>query len=236
MQMTLPELFAIANGKTYLGEYRCRFCGSPASQPHKLADTFTAIDSLTDPLSNYACVGCLLCLEEIGDVNLPDGKTLAMTRSYRRGCSWVITQDSCVGATKAHIQFLRETCLNPPEPPFAISIAVSGQKHTLYRGVVCHSRENMVVTLEGEKVEYHIDELKDRLNLCGHLIAATGKPALEEKPDAFFWGRVAQRYTHWEELLSQWEEVRESPLSRLAVFLSPKKEDCERAFTDSLAG
>jgi len=167
----------------------------------------------------------VLCLREDADIELIDGVKRAgqKVRCY----SWVVAGGRAIAATKAHLTHLRALCLEPPEPPFAIVLSESGQKHLLYRGAVCRSREVVTVTLEEERVTYRVPELRDRLDLVGRLVAATGKPALAEPPNVRFGMAVLDRFPEsGEQLLMTWESVREEPLSRLAAFLSASKEVC----------
>lgn len=98
--------------------------------------------------------GSLLALEESGLATYHTGEQYHFRVAFRRMCSWVITKTEAIAATKGHIDYLRGVCLSPPEPPYTISIAVSGQKHVLYRAAVCYSRDVITVTLEGEAITY----------------------------------------------------------------------------------
>ena len=228
--MTLPELMAVSAGLKCEGPNRCCYCGAGARDPYTLPLSFTTRDTLTLPRSQFICVGCKICLEEAGVAGYPDGEIYRFTKAYRRMLSHVITTSKVTQATKGHIEFLRNTCLNPPAPPFAISIAVSGQKHVLYRGRVCHSRDNITMSLEGQLISYRREDLVKRLGLTSRLVAATGKPALAESVTSSFWFRVCEKYVEGESLCEEWQYVREEPLSQLASFLTPKKEDCERVY------
>jgi hypothetical protein len=183
----------------------------------------------------------VLCLRESAEITLIDGE---IRRGQKvRGYSWVVTANSALAATKAHLEQLRALCLDPPEPPFAIVLTDSGQTHQLYRGTVNHSREVVTVTLEaepvtyraGQRVFYRPDELAPRLDLCGRLIAATGKPALREPITQRFALAVMERYCDGEALLNLWTRVREQPLSRLAAWISPAKETCLNVYPSDFA-
>lgn len=229
--MTGPQLLAMASGITSLGQYRCVFCGAPANREYELSESFTTRDTLRCPGSKHICVGCTLALEEVGIAVYHTGESYHFTKAFRRMCSWVITSKVVTAATKAHTAYLRRVCLNPPEPPFVVSLAVSGQKHVLYRSVVNHdSGSAIVATLEGEPVEFRPVDLMRRLDLCGRLVSATGKPALVESPTPAFWFRVSERFVDGIQLCETWERVRGEPLSRLAAFLCPAKEEAEREY------
>lgn len=224
------DLFAASKGTRCSGYFRCIFCGSPASQSYSLKDSFTARDTLRCPGSSHACAGCLLALEESGTAIYHDGSRQEFTKAFRRMCSWIVTASSCVAATKAHMSYLRDVCLEPPPPPYFISIAVSGQRQILYRSILCRLDSHAVITLEGERIDYRPADLADRLRLCGMLAAATGKPALSEPPGHSLWFRVCERYSQGESLCSEWERVRHEPLSQLAAFLCAPKEACEHEY------
>jgi hypothetical protein len=126
---------------------------------------------------------------------------------------------------------VRAIALDPPEPPFALILTIGGRTHQLYRGVVCHSRDECVLTLEGERIYYSPAALADRIDLCKQLIAATGKPRLAESPAAVMVCTLQEHYGGAAaELLDRWEPVWSAALTRLALFLSPVKEDCAREY------
>lgn len=233
--MTACELLAIANGIKCEGEHKCVFCGAKAYREHALSETFTSHDTLVRPSSKHICEGCVIALQEAGTGTRPDGQEYTVNKSFRRMHTHIITEKQVVIATKEHIEFIRNTCLNPPEPPFVISIAISGQKHILYRGAVNRIREHVQVTLEGEKIEYHINNLKTRLELTSRLVAATGKPALASGMSVSMWFAVCDRYgrDNGGIYCKEWEKVQYEPLSRLAAFLTPKKEVCQIAYPNN---
>lgn len=212
--MTATQLLAASRGIECTGPHRCVYCGAPASAPFAVPSSFTARDTLRCPGSQFACAGCLLALEEVGEAVYCTGERYQFTKAFRRMCSWVVTSANAVAATKGHIDYLRGVCLNPPEPPFAISLAVSGQRHILYRGVVCQSRDAASATLEGERIDYRPAELAAMLALAGRVCAATGKPALVESPGPSLWFRVCERYADGERIAAEWSNVWQSPLAR----------------------
>jgi hypothetical protein len=165
-------------------------------------------------------------MDERADIELLDGEVreAQKTRMY----SWVITKDRAVAATKAHLHLLRPIFISPPEPPFALVLTDSGQKQLLYRGRVNHDRSEVVCTLEEQVIAYRPWELAARLKLCGKLVAATGKPALAETVNARFGMAVIERFpTTGAQLITEWQRVREEPVSRLACWLSANKETCD---------
>ena len=233
---SVPHLFALAHGTICTGPHRCFYCGAPCAEEYPAAeyvkDSFTGRNSVPCPGSPWVCAGCVLCLREKADLTTHDGK--ARTGQKVRGYSWVITGERATACTKADLQHLRYVCLNGPDTvgPWAVVLSDSGQKHLLYRGVVNQTVEYpRTVTLEGEPITYHRDDLLARLQLCGQMVAATGKPALAEEPTSRFGIAIMERYPgSGERLLLEWERVREQPLSRLAAWLSAPKVDCEKEY------
>lgn len=229
MPRSVPHLFARAAGSDCIGPLRCFYCGAPCDGAYPalayVRDSFTGRNDVPCPGSPAVCTGCVLCLDEAADVTLLTGEH--RTGQKMRNWSWLVTERERLAGNKAHRDRWRASCVDPPRPPFALVLADSGQKHLLYRGVVCRSREDVSVTLEGERVDYRPDDLHARLELCGRLIAASGKPALAEPPSVGMALGVLARYRASEMLLEEWTRVREEPLSRLAHWLSPPKERCE---------
>lgn len=233
--MSVPELFATAHGVACTGPHRCFFCGAACEERHPAAffvkDSFTGRTEVAAPGSPWVCDGCVLCLRESATCPMIDGTERLVTKCAMRAWSWLVTPKRVAAGSKANLERWRELCLHPPEPPFAIILSESGQKHLLYRGLVCWSQESVCVTLETERVYYRTVELSERLFLCGHLVAATGKPALDEEIAPRFAMSVIARYPDTgEALIEAWSVLRETPLSRLAGFLSPNKEICESLY------
>lgn len=225
---TAPELFASALEAQY--DQQCFYCGAPCGRTYATAawvkDSFTDHSGVAAPASEYVCRGCVAALQEKITVTLPDGsiKKKQKTRTY----SWVITSDSATACTKADRPWLLERCLSPPEPPYAISISESGQKHLLYRGVVALSRRPVTVTLEGERIDYAPDDLRGRLILCKRVAAACGQPVLSQERLTDSQAMHLIRHHNEERLPEEWHAVAGEPLTRLAAFFTPKREECRR--------
>lgn len=220
---TVPALLAHTRGLVCRGPHRCYYCGAPCAGEYVAAewvkDSFTARDTIVG--GDWVCVGCTLALDERATLTLPDGTVRVgqKTRCY----SHVISAERAVAATKAHRAWLLDQCLAPPEPPFAIVLSDSGQKHLLYRGVVCRDRERFALTLEGERIDYAPDELRARLAVAMKICAATGKPALAEPLSHSAAMRVVAMHGD-ESLVRDWNH--EEGLSLLAAWLCPTKEEC----------
>ena len=240
--MTVPELFALSQGIALQGDSQCFFCGAAADGTYRAADyvrdSFTGRNDVACPGSAVVCAGCVLCLREDCEVRYPGGTRKHQTKAAMRGHSWVISTSGGIGAfaaTKAHLGFLRDVCLDPPAPPFAIVLSDSGKKHLLYKGVVCWSAESPIATLEGERIDYRPADLAGRIDLCGQLIAATGKPALAEPPSVRLALAVCERFAAGLTMISQWEHLHAEPLSRLAAWLCPGREGCQQLYSATAA-
>ena len=229
--VSAPHLYAIAHGQDCTGPHRCYYCTAPCDERFPISeyvkDSFTGRDGVP-ACSQWICVGCTLCLRERCDLTTADGNK--RTGMKVRGFSWVITPAAAQAATKADLNFLRLNCLVPPESPFVICLSDSGQKHLLYRGVVNHSRSRVVATLEGERIEYTPDDLGRRLGLCQMLCAVTGKPALREPPSTQMGMNFIRDYPTAEDQFDLWLRVWNEPLSRLASWICPNRDDCQKLF------
>jgi CRISPR type IV-associated protein Csf1 len=220
--LTAPQLFARYQPQ---GDETCFYCGGQCDQTHAAKDvvksSFTGLDTVT--LSNWVCVCCVDAMQEGIDLTLIDGHQKSNQKI--RGYSWIITSKTRQACTKAHRVDLLDVCIDPPATPFVICISDSGQKHLLYRAVVNHSRELITVTLEGESITYQPSQLIERLQLCKQIAAATGKPAMKETMSTQTQMRIIEHYES-EHVLAAWNKVRSEPLTRLAVWLCPAKEEC----------
>lgn len=230
---SVPHLLARAKGTNCVGPHSCFYCGAPCDDSYPVVahvrDTFTARSTVRCPGSTAICQGCVFCWAQDADLIFVDGTTRSQQKVVLY--SWVITSQFVRAATKAHINQLRELCLAPPTPPYAIVLSDSGQKHLLYQGVVNNNTNYLCVTIEGEPITYQPHALQARLNLIGPLVAATGKPALAEPITTRFGMAVMERYPKsGEQCLLTWERMREEPLSRLAAWLSPNKEVCHELY------
>lgn len=127
----------------------CYLCGNPATLPLILKDTFTAHSSCKVPTSNKMCDRCNSAINGREKIlwywNSEKGK---WSRLWGRSLSRLYLGDTLVaptlegerteGKVTAPVvsnlvtrKQMRDWLLNPPEPPFTIAIAESGQKHIL---------------------------------------------------------------------------------------------------------
>jgi hypothetical protein len=223
---------AMAHGLACEGPHRCFYCGAPCGEGHPAAahvkGSFTGRPGVAAPGSPWVCPGCVLCLREGAEIELVDGGRRAGQRM--RGYSWVVGAGRAVAATKAHLGALRGACLRPPPPPFAIVLSDSGQTHQLYRGVVNHASDPVVVTLEAERIDYRPADLARLLAVAARYCAAAGKPALSEPVSAR--GAIATigRCRDGEAIVETWGRAWGTPIGRLCAWLTPNRESCAKEY------
>jgi hypothetical protein len=230
--MTASELFSGENNKPGLN--KCYYCGAFCDETHLskyfVKDTFTNRDIVKYPQSKYVCVGCAESLGVGPDqMDMIDGSV--KIRENARGMqprmySWFLTPMRRVAGTKAHISQWRNLLIDPPEPPFAIVLADSGQKQLIFRAPVALDNLFFSILLEDEYIEVIPKLLKDRISMCTPICAALGKPALLGDISFSSWSRFQEYYGEIESL-EKWMGVRAQPLSRLAAWLSLSKEDAK---------
>ncbi len=220
---TTPQLLARAMGLERPGDQRCYYCGGRCddSFPAQVKDTFNDRAAAACPRSTVRCGGC--------EYLMTNGVPMAGREKPQKPWtySWVITPATATPLTKADLTTIRGTCLAPPAPPYAIVIAASGQKHIAFRTPAGIDRTTATVGLEGETISYHPDDLRARLWLSSRVAAAAGKPALTEELSMSACIAIFDRFEDGEDLIGQWSRVWTEPLSRLAAFLTPKREDCQ---------
>jgi CRISPR type IV-associated protein Csf1 len=221
--ITAPQLFA--GGQEFgpaICFYCCGACEETNSTDKIVKSSFTGLDTVT--LSPWVCDGCIAAMQEKMEITLVDGEI--RTGQKIRGYSWVITSDGKYAATKSHKAELLDVCLNPPEPPFVICLADSGQKHLLYRSLVNATRDMVIVQLELEQITFRPSDLADRIKLTKRVCAATGKPAMQETMSPQTLMRIVDHYES-EEILEAWLGCYHESLTRLATWLTPAKSECE---------
>jgi hypothetical protein len=141
----------------------CYLCGKPGSQPLSLKDSFTAHSIAKCPDSKHLCDRChwvipLRCWYLNPNKN-------AWGKLFSRNWSWlfqgekvispIIAGDRGEGKDKLPIVSslptraeIRGWLLNPPEPPFTIVVAESGQKHLVPFAPEAHSRDYFPILFE----------------------------------------------------------------------------------------
>ncbi len=226
MSETATQLFARHKGEAVRsGVHVCFYCGGfcddgmPAKKHVK--PTFTALDTVAQ--GTHVCGGCLCAMNEKAELQLIDG---AIRNGQKTRCySLIAHEGGAFAATKAHRKELLALCRNPPSPPYVISISDSGQKHLLYLSKIGKSAEVATVNLEGEAISYRPADFEKRLALCLRMCAAIGKPALSGSLGISQQMIAMERFG--EDALTEWLAVCDEPLTKLAVWLTPPKRECE---------
>lgn len=227
--MTTPELLARAFGvQPRAGDHRCFYCGAPCDgrNPSDVKATFTDWAIVRAPDSRYRCDGCELAMRESAeDIPGREGRPQKM-RNY----SWIITEEKAIALTKADRPAMREACLNPPKPPFAIALAETGQLHILFRTPINWQREPIALQLDKLTITYRQEELEQILGISTRIAAVIGTSHLLEPPtfgDAVRLHR-AMGVVEAERLVESWQRLCGMPQWRLAVFLTSKESTNER--------
>jgi hypothetical protein len=233
---SVPHLFAVATGADCTGPHRCFYCGAPCKDKHPAStyvkSSFTGRAGVVAPGSPWVCRGCVLCLRESTELTLVDGEKRDGQRV--RGYTWLLTRSRAVAMTKTHTAAIRNLCLSPPRPPYALVITDSGQTHQLYRGRVNHASDPVTVSLEAEPITYHPAALAELLPVAARVAAATGKPCLSQPLTPTSGMRVLERYRDGEAIVDQWTRHGSTGIGRLAAWLTPRKEDSANEYPSDL--
>ena len=148
----------------------CYLCAKPASNPLELSNTFTMHSSAKCPDSKLLCDRCYSTIsgnqKQLWYWNESKNK---WSKLWGRSLSRVYQGDTLIAPiiegtyTEGKDTFgvvknlltrveIREYLLNPPEPPFTIAIAESGQKHIIPWALEARSRTLFPVQFELDTV------------------------------------------------------------------------------------
>lgn len=222
--MNASELFATANGAICRGDGRCFYCGNAAQEiALDLRSSFNDWWNVACPSSDRICVGCDLSLNE--KLNMPGRDKPQKTRNW----SWLVTSSDA--KPLGDIAAIRAACLAPPSKAWALAIAVSGQKHVLFRTPANVGEEPFAIQLEAQTVLYRLADLRSRLALAKRIAAASGKPALTAPLDTGLAMRVLETCT--EQQLKDWFDHAAEPINQLCAHICPTKEECQREFSSA---
>jgi len=220
------------------GSERCYYCGAYCSDENLTSfyvkETFTNRDIIKFPNSKYVCVGCV---ESLGngydEMKMVDGSI--KKRDNERGMqprmySWIITKGNKLAATKAHIKELRKIILNPPEIPFSIILADSGQKQLIFRCPVNIDKNNFSLLLEDEVIEnIDVNILNTRIEMIKPIVFLFGKLSLLKKFNISHFAKMNEYFDNIS-IIEKWIEIKNEPISRLAVWLSYSKEELKNEY------
>ena len=210
-----------------VGEHKCYYCGYQCDNKYSVKeyvkDTFTNRDIIQFPNSIYVCKGCSTVNANKGYFQLVNGENIEnMLRNY----SWVLTREKNVAYSKSHIQLIREVILNPPEPPFTIVIAVSGQKQLLFRSKVSLTKDFYPLLFEEKHMIIDISELKECLQLATKICAVIGKMSLKENIET---SKVIKYYETYGDIkdIEFWYKNNQQIIYQLAAYLCEPMELCK---------
>ena len=138
-------------------ENYCYLCGtSPANHNLELKDTFTNHNYAKYPQSKYLCDRCNWAIPLRCKYIKPDGKESTL---YSRNWSWLISKEKSYPIIEDDTvrelptrAMIREWIINPPNPPFTIAIAESGQKHILFMSQESCDRDLFPILFEHDVI------------------------------------------------------------------------------------
>ena len=217
----VPQLFL---GAQEVGPVRCYFCGGSCEDAIPiegfLRPSFTGMD--TTGMGTHVCNGCVSSQVGFRAIELADGtfRHDQKVRSY----SWLLSPSRRLAVVPSMRSVVLDWMLDPPETPFAIVVSTSGQKHLLYRSSVNYVTSDYWVTFETEKIRVVRSMVEDRMDLVKSVCAVVGRAALAEdvagRSGMELYGAIGDR------ALANWMAVKSQPLTRLLVWICPRKEEC----------
>ena len=214
--------------KYNLGENNCFYCGNNCDEQYTkkkfVKDSFTNRDIVKYPGSDFICGCCVESLSGIYEVEQIDGTKKSGRAGQPRMYSWILTEKKQSAFTKKHLFFARENIFFPPDPPFSIVLADSGQKQLIFRTPVNFDKVCFDVMLEEKIINVKPKILKSYLDKAILCSAAIGKIALKN-PDKFNnYRSIIEMYGN-EVPLVEWMEIYNSPMGELAAWLCPGKKE-----------
>lgn len=188
---------------------QCYLCGKEITEgfPRKkvIKPTFTDGPLARAPRSQTVCPECTFCLS-----NKP-------LRMY----SVLATQDKLIHPIRRE---WRDALLDPPDPPFVLALATSGQKHLHFKTRVNWQTDNYWILLEEMPIQVNRDKLASLLDTVEQLYGTFTKD--EIRMGNYNASRVKEfGMVRWEELENRIEQERGSRLFELAVTVAKKGEE-----------
>lgn len=225
--------YLFAKNQYNSGNKKCFYCGIDCNESFAKKDfvkpTFTNRDVVKYPGSDFVCGCCVSSLRTGGDdLTLVDGDVKTGRSATPRMYSWLLCQSGNVAFSKRHLDYARTIVTNPPNPPFSIVLADSGQKQIIFRAAVNYDKESFSVLLEEESILVDRKVLVEYLDVATVLSAAIGKIALRE-PDQFLNYKNTVELYGCELPLIEWMEIYSSPVGRLAAWLCQGKKEALNA-------
>jgi len=197
------EAVTVPNATCWLCGGQTNMLGIPIKKGIK--PTFTDQDLARNMQSKSLCQGCAFCL---GSRSL---------RNY----SLLATENKLLHPNRSE---LRDILLNPPEPPFLVAIAVSGQKHLSFKTHIVYSNDNFPVLLEELLIFINPQKLKMLVESIEELYAEFSKTEIES--GNYNQARIKKfGLARWEMLESQISPRRGNRLFKLAIFIAQRQVD-----------
>jgi hypothetical protein len=142
----------------------CYLCGaSGATKSLSLKDSFTAHSRAKVPESKLWCDRCAWVIPMRVKYYNPNTKKEGLL--FSRTFSWLLSNQQSYPIfegdrvhTLPNRALIRQWLINPPEPPFTIAIAESGQKHILFLAQEAQEKDRFPVLFELDLLE--IDRAK----------------------------------------------------------------------------
>lgn len=218
----------------------CYLCGAtPAPNKLALKNTFTAHCFAKFPDSDHLCDRCQFSIDTRANYwNEAKGKYSLL---YARNWSWLYQGSNLISPVfdGEHEGFpvvknlatrieMRDWLLNPPEPPFTMAIAESGQKHILFLAQEAQSKDLFPVQFEMDSVIVRRAEFSSLLIFFEQLMILgaskteilTGKYKSQFLLNAY----LNQNFIKLEEEISK---RRGSRLLELVAYVAQKEEICQ---------
>ena len=217
---------------------RCYFCGAPATVPVQLKATFTSQNLARVPDSRHSCERCdywlnLRCWyfnphkqqwSKLFSRNwsslFVDGKLISpiIEGNHSDGKDTFPTVRNL--PTRAEI---RSWLLEPPQPPFTICIAESGQKHIVMWSQIAYSRERFPVQFEMDNIQIDRQSFAESLSGYEKLLTVFSKTEIdtgEYHSDRLlkFW--ALHNYDYWQQLESDIARLRGGRLLQLLSYVA----------------
>lgn len=214
----------------------CYLCGKPASLPLKLKDTFTAHSNAKCPQSKMICDRCDWSINLRCFYFNPNKQKWG--KLFSRNWSWLFQEkellspviegeysegkDTLPVVSKLASRLeIRQWLIEPPEPPFTIAIAESGQKHILFLAQEAYSKNIFPVQFELDCLlinrELFISILTNYEKL---LFLGFNKTEIES--GEYRSEKLMQELVEWERLEQQIEAYRGSRFFQLIGYVAIK--------------
>ena len=214
----------------------CYLCGKPATKSLKLKDSFTAHSVARVPTSDKMCDRCDWSINLRCFYFNPNKQKWG--KLFSRNWSWLFQRDKLIAPKieETHTEGkdtleivselptraqLREWLINPPEPPFTLAIAESGQKHILFLAQEAHNRDIFPVQFELDTL--HLDRKKFTALVQNYeALMALDFSKSEIDSGDYRSDRLLKSFEQWESLEKQIAFFRGSRLFQLVSYVAVK--------------